>query len=196
MRRPSGAAVRTVLGATILLGIGSAVLTRLPTPDDITGAPFVLHGRIGEPATLRTGVVTVTSVEASTQVVALTGTAVSREGVFLVARVTWTATPEPGPLTGATLLARDGRTYETTSPVNSTCIRAQTGIPIGCAIPFEVPKDALEGAELIVPADPVGAVAGDQELHIDLGIDAAIAAGLGAHTSPITLGEAVQGVGR
>ena len=188
--------MRAVLAAAILLGVGSAVLTRLPTPDDITGAPFVFRGRLGEPATLRTGVVKATSLEASNQVVALDGTAVSQNGVFLIVRLTWTATPMPGALTDATLLARDGRTYETSNPVNSTCIRAQTGIPIRCAIPFEVSKDALEGAELIVPADPGGAVAGDQELHIDLGIDAATAARLVANTGLITLGEAVQGAPR
>lgn len=191
---PKDTRTALITGFAVLaaLAAGSALTSTLPSADDVTAAPFVSTSSVGQPVTLRTGTVTVLSVDASTAITNGLDKAVSQHGTFLVVRLAWTASPKPRPLTKLEIRTPSGRSYHDGSPIISVCPTPQTGIPIRFQTAFEMPASELAGAVLVVPATAPDAP-GDQQAHIDLGIDASLAADLGARTSELKLPAAQEG---
>lgn len=176
-----------------LLALGSAALSRLPTPEEVARSPFVSAGTVGAPVPLRTGTIQVDAVRASTAV-RQGGTTARTSAHWLVVTMRFTAAREPVGLAGMTLRAADGRIYSLTRPFRSSCGPGQPGITIQCGLPFEVPSDAMAGARLVVPAALLGGGEGDDVAEIDLGIDPAQAGQLASATELITV-EALAVVG-
>ena len=176
---------RSLTGVVVIaaLAIGLAVTSRLPSAEAIASRPFVRHAALGSPVPMRTGVVTVDAIDATTAV-KQSGTTVKTSAHWLLVTLRFTAAQEPAALAGMTIRAADGRTYSATRPLQSTCGAGQPGITIRCTIPFELPGDALEGAHLLVPAALLGAGAGDDLADVDLGISADRAAELRTITEP------------
>lgn len=178
-----------VTGVTVLaaLAVGSAITARLPQPEAVREAPFVVVGRVGQALTLRTGTVSVEGVDASTKVTDGSSHAVSAHGVFVVLTLTWQPSSKPLPTAEGTVVASDGRRYTGGSPVTGSCSTTQPTLRIRCQQVFELPGDALVGARLELPADPSGRTEGDQVAQVDLGIDDSQAAALRARTDELTI---------
>lgn len=176
-----------------LLALGSAVLSHIPAPDDLARRPFVTVGTLGSSLRLRTGQIQVERVPASTTVRQGAITAAT-SAHWLVVTMTFTADREPAALAGMTIRAVDGRTYSLTRPFRSSCGVGQPGITIRCALPFELPRDAVAGAVLVVPAELLGGGEGDDVAEIDLRITAETAAELTAVTEVLSV-DAVTVVG-
>jgi hypothetical protein len=183
---PTRAAVVTAFAVLAALAAGTALSSALPSANDVSDAPFVTTGVVGQVAHLRTGELTVLGVDASTTVSDSLDQAVSEQGTFLIVKLRWVASPKPHSLTGVWVRAADGRTYHDGSPVTSFCAPAQTGIPVSCQLIFEMPKAALAGATLVAPSEAISAE-GDLQARIDLGIDGALASALAAKTAEVTL---------
>ena len=185
----------TVTGLVVIaaLAAGSALISRVPGPQEIALAPFLHAGTVGAPIHLRTGEIVVDGVQASTQVRQGAITA-STTGHWLVVTLRYTAADTPASLAGMTVQSRDGRTYSLARPFQSACGVGQPGVTIACSMPFELAPDALEGAHLRVPAALLGGGEGDDIADVDLGIDAATAARLAVATEPVRI-EAVTVVG-
>lgn len=177
------------------LAVGAAITERLPQSSDVTAAPFVIQADVGQAVKMRTGTVTVTSVEAAATVADSATKATSKNGLFLVIHLTWVPSGEPSSLSGMWVEGTDGRTFGGQQAVTSTCTSAQTGIGIACQEVFEMPKGALPGATLVVPATSLG-TEGDQEVHVDLGITEQQRDAWAGRTDVVPLPEPSQGTVR
>lgn len=187
----------TVVLVLAALLLGSVVTSRLPDPDRIGEEGVVLTAAAGQPVRLRTGVFTVTGVEASDQVQTWSpqrtwGDVARTEGVFLVLHVDLTAAGEPRYFPGwnAQIVAADGREFGVWSSVNPTCGPAQPGLTISCMVAFELAPDAVAGASLRLPAanDSIPVSPGENNFAlIDLALTPERAAELIAARTPVYL---------
>jgi hypothetical protein len=186
------AAVVTAFAVLAALAAGTALTSMLPSSADVSDAPFVTTGSVGQEVRLRTGTMTVLGIDASTTIKNDLDTAVSEHGTFLIVKLRWIPSPKPEPLTGLSIRTLSGGSYHDASPITSGCAPAQTGIPIRCQVVFEMPSATLAGAVLVATSQGRGAE-GDLQAEIDLGIDAASAAQLGAQTAPANLPAVEEG---
>lgn len=160
----------TALLVVAALFVGSAIMERLPSTTDVYERPYEHAVAIGEDATLRTGVVKVTGVRAAEQVRS-SGRTAATEGVWLVADLEWTPTREAQPLSLSSVRVEDaeGNQYGGLGPITASCGPGQPGITLLCQVPVEVPKDAVPGATLRIPA--LGSVNGPDDVAVvDLGL--------------------------
>lgn len=170
------------------LFVGSFVAERMPRPEGyLTEQPFIHEGEIGQTVVLRTGEVSVVGVYAAKTVELFLDVSESAD-VWLVVDVRWTPLGEPHLIGGSTaaIAASDGRTFGGSQPVNNICGRTQPGLTVGCQMAFEISADALEGAQILLPAES-SVRTGDGVAQIDLGIDAATAAEWAETDAHITL---------
>lgn len=182
--------VATGFIVVLALWLGSLVTSALPDPDDVYDQPFVTKASVNQEVEIRTAKLNVTGVRSGPefqyatfvdgQAVNGTSTIAATTAIWLVIDITYEPTGQTSSLQGLRVKAADGRLFGADS-VTIPCGPTQPGMALNCAIPFEVPKDALAGAHLLVPA--AGLVdAADSLADIDLGIDAAEATTLGAAT--------------
>lgn len=159
------------------LFLGSWVVQLIPDADEQFGRPFEHRAAVGEPVEVRTGTVTVTGLTTAREIERL-GSVAATTGVWLVAELEWVTSREPAelPLAQSRLVTADGRSYGGIAPLPASCGPGQPHLTLFCQAPFEVPADALEGAELHIPAEFLGGL--DDVAIIDLGIDAARSAEL------------------
>ena len=118
----------TVLLVIAALFLGSVITQRIPNPQETLNAPFEHEAGLGEPVTMRTGVVTVTGVRAAKQVTSFVDTATTR-GVWLVIDTEWTPRHEPYLLSGAEarIRATDGRSFGGDSVLTTSAPRRNPG---------------------------------------------------------------------
>ncbi len=176
----------TVLLVIAALFLGSVITQRIPNPQETLNAPFEHEVGLGEPVTMRTGVVTVTGVRAAKQVTSFVDTATTR-GVWLVIDTEWTPRHEPYLLSGAEarIRATDGRSFGGDSVLTTSCTPTQPGVTFVCSFAFEMDPAALPGAKALLPASLLGEA--DDVAVVDLGLDEATAQRLAAATAPIKL---------
>lgn len=193
---PSRAALATGVIVVAALFVGSTINAALPDPNSVFAAPFEHPAAIGEPVTLRDGIVTVTGLESGREILRFNEVAVT-EAVFLVVQLTYEPTEETQvlPLTVLRVEATDGRQYGGQAPISTGCGPTPPGLPIACRAPFELPPDALPGARLLIPAG-ASTTQMDDVAVIDLGIDEARADALGAATGRVTIPDDTVYVGR
>lgn len=185
----SRAALATGTLVVAALFLGATINARLPDPGAIYSAPFTRPGTVGEPVTLRNQRVTVTGVDAGTELAHGRTVAVS-DAHFLVVDLTYEPLGETGSLPAGWLRLRasDGRLFGGSLPVPALCGPTQPGMPIACRIPFEVSADALPGAALLVPAQG-DTDAMDDVAVIDLAITAEDADRLAAASGRLTVAD-------
>lgn len=160
----------TVLVAALLVGSWASSL--VPMVDDAGEAPFVREAAVGDAVELRTGTVTVEGIRAASEVVHSSQVAAT-EGLWLLADVRFDARGETRYLPQPWLVTPDGTRYGDRQAVTLSCGPAQPGLPVRCTVGLEVPKSALEGAHLWIPADHLGTDNPDDLLDVDLALDAA-----------------------
>ncbi|GGK94903.1 hypothetical protein Sme01_57640 [Sphaerisporangium melleum] len=179
-RRPSLArrAARRLGAGTAALAIGAAAVYAhtFVMDADALDAPLTTHAVPG--AVAETGwfsmrleqVVTTRTIRLGTPSTdPATGTETVKEteqvgtpDIFVVATVQATSADEPRRLKNAWLRARDGRAYQVTDRVLGIYTRAERPVQHGwwseLDYVFEVPKDALPGAEVVVTASSTNGV--------------------------------------
>lgn len=188
-----------LIGLLIVAGLalGSVINGRLPKAEDVMGAEFVAHGRVGQPVGLRTGIVTVNKVDASTKV-SLDGSVAETSGIWLVVDATFEASHEMRylPVDNIRAVAADGRQFGDIAPLRPICGPVQPRLPLSCTFAIELDPEALAGLHLRIPADSL--IVGPPENNnadIDLGITADKADGLAKGATVLPLG-ARQGRGQ
>ncbi|WP_433499503.1 DUF4352 domain-containing protein [Sphaerimonospora sp. CA-214678] len=143
---------------------------------------ITVNGRIGEVVDTHRFSVRVSSMTAALAVDTTDyGDQVTKVGtsnLFLVADISITTAHEPmrlSPGPNVVLLTRDGRRYQTTDKVNQSLTafnrHYQPGFWSSGVLVFEVPKDAVSGARLVI-APPTGFITdySAPEAEIDLGL--------------------------
>lgn len=160
--------------ATVALLACAWVVSKITLPDDAADAPFAEVARIGEPASTRTLVATVTDVRLAERVTDAEGW--SAEGNWLVVDLEAESvlTQELSTLAVTELVIGD-RTFAATE--RGTTFRQQrlvTGVPRAGSLAFELPDDVADASATLRLAAPGAGGSevlrdGVIELPIDLG---------------------------
>lgn len=174
--RLAGAVVGTALAAAAVYAQTFAL------PYEQRTSLITMKGRIGEIVETTRFSVKVTSVTAARSVdttdFSNNVTKVETSNLFLLVDVSLTTTREPmrlSPGSNVVLLTRDGRRYQTTDKVEQSLTafnkRFQPGFWSSGVLVFEIPKDAVAGARLVL-APPAGYITdfSAPEAEIDLGL--------------------------
>ena len=175
MTRPSPpprSRTRHVLSAllvTLALVLGSWGATLLPTREEITETPFLRHGNIGESIKTRLGTVTVTGVRTSARIERYNKVAAST-GLWVIVNLDFVPAEKTSTLTEFQLTDRASQVFGGTHVFPSICGPAQPGLITSCMIAFEVPKESVPGATLLVrnsrPGIPDDVAVVDLELGV------------------------------
>lgn len=178
--------ITTVLLVIAALFLGTVVADRIPDPQTMLNAPYEHEAKLGEPITLRTGVLRVTGVRAAKQVTSFNDTASTR-GIWLVADAEWTPQHEPHPLLGSEVRVKttDGRRFGGAPVLTTTCLPTQPGITFVCSFAVEMDPAGVAGSTLLVPALVLDEA--DDVAVVDLGLDEASAQRLASSTAAIKL---------
>jgi hypothetical protein len=176
------------LVALALLAAATLLDGWLPGDTDDPGAePFVRAAGIGESVDLRTAQVQVDAVRVSTVLLDL-GDELRSPGVWVLVELTAEATREDTGVRFAELRDDEGRVWSLTGRSENLCTGGPPGVPVGCAVYFEVPPDALDSLRLRLAREPFEQRY-DVVAEVDLGLtdeDAAAAAGAPALEVPDT----------
>lgn len=156
---------------TLLLLTGAWFLVKVTLPEGSSLAPFPTVATIGEQASARNLVVTVTDVHAARRVTSSDGW--SADGTWLVVDLEAASVQEPSLLSHANLFIGE-RTFAPTDR-GTTFARhpLMTGVPQSGSLAFELPADALRGTAtlrlgLLTADDGTVPLDGVIELMIDL----------------------------
>lgn len=152
--------------------IGGWLQPMLPDSDEVATAPYVRAGVLGESVDYRLGTVSVTDVQGAKEYVNY-GRVAATSGIWLVFDLEFVAKDEPRSIPAPYLRDAEGRLYGGSQAVTNLCGPAQPGMIAECRLALEVPESALEGSTLILPASFRMLGAPDDEVAIDLMIDAA-----------------------
>lgn len=147
--RRLGKAAFVILALVIGKELGSAL------PDDSAALrPFEVTGAVGQVVALRTASVQVDDVQLAPTL--MTSTAGYRTpGLWLVVTVTLTPVAEHASFALTAIRSADGvRTWEGRSRESLVCQRTPPGVPVVCDLAFEVPPEALPGADLLLATAP------------------------------------------
>jgi hypothetical protein len=176
----------TVPGLVASLLFGSWATGQLPTSDSVTNAPFFRTSTTGQPVELRIGLVKVTQVRTAAEI--QSGAQVAgTSGIWLVVDVDFTPKDKPQTLLAPQLSDSRKRNFGGLQVIVTSCGPGQPGLVLGCTFALEIPKDALQGAVLILFSERSLYDAPIDEADIDLGIDESRAEQLAADTGQITV---------
>jgi hypothetical protein len=135
---------------------------------------------------LRIGLVKVTQVRTAAEI--QSGAQVAgTSGIWLVVDVDFTPKDKPQTLLAPQLSDSRKRNFGGLQVIVTSCGPGQPGLVLGCTFALEIPKDALQGAVLILFSERSLYDAPIDEADIDLGIDESRAEQLAADTGQITV---------
>ena len=177
----------TVPALTAALLFGSWAVSHLPTSSSVANAQFIRSGTVGQSVDLRTGSVKVTGVRSAAEI--QSGNQVAKTpGIWLVVDVDFTPRNEPRSLLSPQLSDSMERNFGGFQAIDSApCGPGQPGMVLGCTFALELPKDALQGATLLLHLEDSFSKVPFDVASIDLGIDESRAEQLAAETGRVTL---------
>ena len=177
----------TVPALVAALLFGSWAASHLPTSDSVTNDQFLRAGTTGQDVELRMGSMKVTQVRSAAEV--QSGNQVARPpGIWLVVDVDFTPRNEPRSLLSPQLSDSMERNFGGFQAIDSApCGPGQPGMVLGCTFALELPKDALQGATLLLHLEDSFSKVPFDVASIDLGIDESRAEQLAAETGRVTL---------
>ena len=177
----------TVPALTAALLFGSWAVSHLPTSSSVANAQFIRSGTVGQSVDLRTGSVKVTGVRSAAEI--QSGNQVAKTpGIWLVVDVDFTPRNEPRSLLAPQLSDSMERNFGGFQAIDSApCGPGQPGMVLGCTFALELPKDALQGATLLLHLEDSFSKVPFDVASIDLGIDESRAEQLAAETGRVTL---------
>lgn len=181
-------------GALVIaaMGLGRAIDDHIPL-DDVADQPFVHTGGVGETVRLDPADVVVTGVHVTPTIKGDPASAAG--GRWLVVDTEMVATREPTRMAGFFLVdARDRRWIASTrGPECTLGASLSTGVRHYASICFDVPKEALDGAHLMVTRGAWDSHESefrrDDVARIDLGIRASEVDGLWAQQASVDVRE-------
>ncbi|MDO5093975.1 MAG: hypothetical protein Q4D79_11265 [Propionibacteriaceae bacterium] len=171
----------------LALVLGSWGATLLPTRDEVSEAPFLRHGDIGEGIRTRLGTVTVTGVRTSARIQRFNQVAASA-GLWIVVDLDFVPAEEVTTLANFQLKDPMDRTFGGAQVLPAVCGPAQPGFITSCMIHFEVPQESVPGATLWVRNSRPGFP--DDVAVIDLELDSS-SQDVDAAADPIVVEEPV-----
>jgi hypothetical protein len=181
-------------GALVIaaMGLGRVITDRIPT-GDVADKPFLHTGSVGKAVALDYADVTVTGVHVTPTVMGNPASAAG--GRWLVVDTEMLATRRPTSVEGLFLAdARDRRWIASTR--GPECVQRadlSTGVRHYASVCFDVPKEALEGAHLMVTRGQWDSHEAqfrrDDLARIDLGIEASEVEGLWAGKDAVNVKE-------
>ncbi|WP_020521715.1 DUF4352 domain-containing protein [Catelliglobosispora koreensis] len=139
---------RTLSGILLILVLAAGYAIKTVTPNaDFFERPFITSGPVGEIVTTRQFSAKVISVRYATELKEGSKT-FTTGGVFVLARVSFTATIKETHIGFAQLESGDGRTFAATDRVTQnmverSAVRLQPGIPVEGEVVFEIARSAL-----------------------------------------------------
>lgn len=147
--RPAGSRLAKAAFVVLALVVGKELGSALPDASDAL-RPFEVTGVVGQEVALRTATVQVDDVQLAPTL--MTSTAGYRTpGLWLVVTVALTPAAENTPIAYTAVRSADGvRTWEGRTRESLVCQRTPPGVPAVCDLAFEVPPEALPGAELLL----------------------------------------------
>ena len=174
----------------LALIVGKELGAGLPDTSQALRA-FEISGTVGTPVELRTASVEVQHVHLATTLIT-PDAGYRTPGLWTVARVTVIPKEAPVRLLYTAIRSLDQRTWEGGSRAPLDCPATPPGLPVTCDLRFEVPSDALAGAELMLGTE--SDLRHDSIAVINLGltgehVDAAL-----AHEEPLDSGRPQVGV--
>ena len=180
----------TVPALVVALLFGSWAASHLPTSDSVRNAPFFRAGTTDQLVELRMGSVKVTRVRSAAEIQSGNQVATT-PGIWLVVDVDFTPRDEPRNLLPPQLSDSQGRDFGDFQAINvPSCGPGQPGMVLGCTFALELPKDALQGAVLLLFLEKALLTSAPFDVaSIDLGIDESWAEQLAAETGRVTLKE-------
>lgn len=137
----------TIAFVVAALALARVIGGQFPQPIEEVEEPHRVTGTVGEQASLRAAEITVDEVRLGPELVG-PGLALTTDGVWVVADVTFTPTLEDAGLAYVQVVDGEGRIFRATRPGTSTCNASGPGIPLSCSLAIEVPADAVPGATL------------------------------------------------
>lgn len=136
----------------VAIVVGKELATSLPD-QAVTLRPFEVSGEVGSPVELRTGTVEVLDVQLA-QTVLTPSAGYRTPALWVVVSARLTPAQERETFAYAAVRAADGeRTWEWRSRSVPPCPPPPTGVPVTCDLIFEVPAEALAGADLLVSTE-------------------------------------------
>ncbi|MCK0112595.1 hypothetical protein MWU75_10630 [Ornithinimicrobium sp. F0845] len=176
----------------LALVAGKELATALPD-QDVSLRPFEVAGELGTPVELRTGTVEVREVQLNQTVI--TPTAGYRTpGLWVAVSTRLTPAQEKETFAYAAVRSEDGRrVWEGRTRSSLSCPTPPPGVPVTCDLLFEVPPEALVGADLLVSTE--ADQRHDSLAVIDLAITAEQVERAQAQDEPVETREALVGGG-
>ena len=180
----------TIPALVAALLFGSWAVSHLPTSSSVTNDQFLRAGTVGQPVDLRTGSVKVTGVRSAAEIQSGNQVATT-PGIWLVVDVDFTPRNEPRNLLPPQLSDSMDRSFGDSQAINvPPCSSGQPGMVLGCTFALELPKDALQGAVLLLFLEKALLTSAPFDVaSIDLGIDESRAEKLAAETGRVALKE-------
>ena len=150
--RPSGRHLAKATFVLLALLVGKELGSSLPDTSDAL-RPFEVAGLAGQEVELRTATVQVEEVQlASTLLTPLAG--YRTPGLWVMATVAVTPTQDNAALAFTSVRSTDGvRSWEGRTRDTLNCPRTPPGVVAVCDLIFEVPPDALPGAQLVLATE-------------------------------------------
>lgn len=170
-RARAGAAVARWTITLVLLA-GAWLLVKATLPEGATQAPFPTAATIGEPASARNLVVTVTDVHTARRVTDSAGW--SADGTWLVFDIDASSVVKEGVLGHMKLFIGDRTFSATDRGVTFARHRLMTGVPQSGSLAFELPADALSDTatlQLGLFSGDDGTVPLDGVIELDIDLD-------------------------
>lgn len=193
MRFPVPQRAQLGTGALVLaaLAVGQVINAHLPA-DDASDKAFERTAVVDKTLHLRSGDLTVTSIEGARSVVRTSGGGFRSPGVVVVVSFDFTARKIPGTMTYGELRTAGGdvTTFSAFGDRSAvTCPRGQVGILVHCNAAVETDPDTLAGAHLALAPLSLDPRFDDMAV-VDLGITKAIAAEWDERPGPLEISTA------
>lgn len=172
---------------------GTAIVTNLPTPDDVTLRPYERHAVDGV-VTIRTGEYQLVRVQGSTHGSSYPGESVGTQGLFLLITLRHRGLDSPSTFGQLTINDAAGRVFTTGGGVGgSNCSAAQPGIWEQCQALIEVSPQYLVGASAQCSAKLGSESWHDDVAVLELGVTATMISAWQTNHTPLRLGDATVG---
>lgn len=165
--------LRQGLGVLAFLLVASALVSRLPSSEEVRNEPFERRVAVGQVVSLRGATYQVATVEGGRSVKGYRRDTLSTNGVFLVITIWHAGIDRPSNVDTPRVRDSHDRVFSGgIQPLEglSSCTRGQPILGQTCQLVIEVAPDWLPGAELWIPSE--WGVSGDHDevAVIDLGI--------------------------
>lgn len=185
----------SVVAMVVLLVIGGALVSALPSPDDVRNRPFEFRASVGQDVSTRAATYQVVTVQGARSVVSddFSKSETTSLGLMLVITIWHAGITGPSTIVNPQILDTQGRLYSAVQSTQSNCSLGQPVLGEACEAIIEVSPDALAGSQLRLPAQRYSDGEHDEVAVIDLGITQQQVDEWLSRTTPLSIGPSRPG---